>query len=36
MNEEIHCIANEGKLVKNEWKMLTLTFFELYAVYVKN
>ena len=36
MNEEIRCIANEGKTVKNEWKMLTQTFFELYTVYIKN
>ena len=36
MNEEICCIANEGKTVENEWKMLTPTFFELYAVYIKN
>ena len=36
MNEEIHCITNKEKMVKNEWKMLTLTFFELYTVYIKN
>ena len=32
MNEEIRCIANEGKTVKNEWKMF---FRALYSVYKK-
>ena len=31
MNEEICCITNKEKLVKNEWKMLSL-----YTVYIKN
>ena len=36
MNEDIHCIANKGKMVKNEWKMLTPTIFlALYSVYKK-
>ena len=35
MNEEIRCIANEGKMVKNEWKMLTDFFRALYIVYKK-
>ena len=33
-NEEICCITNKGKVDKNEWEM-TLTFFELYTVYMK-
>ena len=36
MNEEIHCITNEGKMAKYEWKMKTLNFFEIYAVHIKN
>ena len=36
MNEEIDYIANEGKMVKNEWKMLIPTFFlALYSIYKK-
>ena len=38
MNEEICCITNKGKRKKWLWmngKMMTLTIFELYIVYVK-
>ena len=36
MKEEIHCIANKRKIVKNELEMLTPTFLGLYTVYMKN
>ena len=35
MNEEICSITNEGKTARNEWGMMTPTFFEVYAVYIK-
>ena len=37
MSEEIHFISNEGKTARNEWENddPTLTFFELYIVYIK-
>ena len=31
MNDKIYCITNKGKTAKNELKMMTLTFFELYT-----
>ena len=34
MNKEICCITNKGITAKNEWE-ITLTFFELYTVYIK-
>ena len=39
MNEEIRCIANEGKTAEweKEWMgKWWLTFFKFYTVYVKN
>ena len=36
MNKEIHCITNEGKRLRMNGKMKTLTFFELYAVYIRS
>ena len=35
MNEEIRCITNEKKWPRMNEKMMTLTFFELYTVYIK-
>ena len=35
MNEGICCITNKRKMAKNEWEnLMTLTFFELYTVYI--
>ena len=36
MNEEIHCITNEGEQPEMNGKMMSPTFFELYTVYIKN
>ena len=34
MNEEIHCIANEGKTARNEWENGDSNFLQaLYSVY---
>ena len=36
MNEEIHCISNEGKTVKNEWENYDPDFLvALYSAYKK-
>ena len=36
MNEEIHCITNEGKTAKNEWENDGSDFFRaLFSVYKK-
>ena len=36
MNEDIHCITNEGKTAKNEWENNDSDFLvDLYRVYVK-
>ena len=36
MNEEICCITNKRKTTKNEWENVnSMTFYELYAVYIK-
>ena len=35
MNEEIRCITNKEKGAKMNGKIMTLTFFELYTVYMK-
>ena len=36
MNEEIHCIINEGKTAKNEWENDDSNFLRaLYSVYKK-
>ena len=34
MNKEIRCITNKGKMAKNEWEMMTLTFVKLNTVYI--
>ena len=36
MNEEINCISDRGKMAKKELKIMTLTFFKLETVYIKN
>ena len=36
MNAEISCITNKGKTTLNKWEMMALTFFELFAVYIKH
>ena len=35
MNEQIHCITNEGEMVWNEWENDDSDFFKLYSVHVK-
>ena len=36
MNEEIHCITNEGKMARNEWENGDSNFLRaLYSVYKK-
>ena len=36
MNEEIHCITNEGKMARNEWENDDSNFLRaLYSVYKK-
>ena len=36
INKEIRCITNRGKKPRMNGKIITLTFFELYTVYIKN
>ena len=35
MNEQIHCITNEGDTAWNEWENDHSNFFELYSVHIK-
>ena len=35
MNEEIHCITNEGKVAKNEWENFHSHFPQTLSVYIK-
>ena len=34
MNEEIHCIINEGKIAKNEWENDDVDFLTLQTVHM--
>ena len=36
MNEKLFYISNKEQTAKNKEKMMTLTFFELYTVYIKS
>ena len=35
MNKEIRCISNKRKQLRMNGKMMTLTLFQLYTVYIK-
>ena len=36
MTEKICCVTNKGKRLRINRKMVTLTYFKLYTVYIKS